>query len=120
MMTHKVSSIAIVDEEGKLVETLTTTDFLLVSKTTLDTLGKPVFNFLKDSAQGERPKPVEVDAHSDIKGVLQTMLDHQVHRVWIVNNKTERKPIGCVSMSDVLASLLPNKTAESKNLVQEE
>jgi CBS domain-containing protein len=105
MMIHKLSSVAIVDENGKLVETLSSTDFLVVANTSLKELQKPVLQFLSEE-YSVSIKPISIARNAEFKDVLESFREHGVHRIWIVDENTE-KPIGVISMSDVLACLVP-------------
>ena len=109
MMIHHLSSAAIVDEHGKLVDTLSATDFLFTAQSSLKELGKPVKEYLND-AFGQRT-PVVVGKDQVFGDVIEVLAMRDVHRVWIVDEKNG-KPIGCVSMSDILASLVSEETHE--------
>ena len=37
-----------------------------------------------------------------IRDVITVLNDHDIHRVYVCNNHTEKKPVGVISLRDVL------------------
>jgi len=94
----KITAAPIVDKNGAVIGTLSASDVRgLRSNNTSDVM-LPVLKYLekKSSLRSQ----VSVTKTSKLDDVFRRMIDARVHRVWIVN--AERKPIGVISMSDVI------------------
>ncbi len=54
-----------------------------------------------------RPEsPIYSLPNDTLENVLRKVIEHKVHRVFIVNNDTERKPIGVITMKDILREVI--------------
>lgn len=107
MVLHRVSAVAIVDDGGKLVETLSISDFSAISESNASNLFKPVIQFLQECLEARRP-PVTLLKSNTMIEILNAMTENQIHRVWIVEQSSS-KPIGSVTMSDILAGMIPSE-----------
>jgi len=109
MHTEKISSLAIVDDDGKLIGNLSVSDlkgFQLYLSDFNDLL-QPVCEFLAliRKKQG-RPEQflVAFSPKTLTKDVVTRLNDEIVHRAYIVDDK--RKPIGVFSLSDLMQNLI--------------
>ncbi|RIB04808.1 hypothetical protein C2G38_652550 [Gigaspora rosea] len=104
MAIHRLSSIAVVDNDSKLVDNLSTSDirFLTIDNVVDGLL--PVREFL----QKIRSHPKKVAACTEdtrLEEVMRSAISIGVHRIWVKEKDTD-KPIGVVSMSDMLDMLV--------------
>lgn len=109
MHTEKISCLAIVDDDGKLIGNLSVSDlkgFQLYLADFNDLL-KPVCEFLAliRKKQG-RPENfvVACSPKTLTKDVVTKLNDEIVHRAYIVDN--DNKPIGVFSLSDLMQNLI--------------
>jgi len=98
MRLTEVNALAIADEHGKLVGTLSGSDLRGLTHDKIATVLLPVMEFLKTQHQGIK-SPITCDKTDTLKAAVKEMLDEKVHRVWLANAVGE--PIGVVSLSDV-------------------
>jgi CBS domain-containing protein len=109
MHTEKISALAIVDDDGKLIGNLSISDlkgFQLYLSDFNDLL-KPVSEFLAliRKKQG-RPENfvVAVSPTTLTKDIVAQLNDEIVHRAYIVDD--DNKPIGIFSLSDLMQNLI--------------
>jgi CBS domain-containing protein len=105
MVMEDITSIAIVDESGKLVANLSASDLRGLNRSSFQKLDEQVLKYLAEGRGGEVRAPVTCTAWSTLREVMQKMLIEGVHRVWVTNEAGE--PVGQVSMSDVIRVLAP-------------
>lgn len=94
------------NKNGKLVGNISTRDLKCI-----DVDGKwwprlflPCWQFLE-----ERQKALVYVLPSDtLETILKKIEKHQIHRLYVVNNSEERKPIGVVGLKEVLYEILPH------------
>lgn len=109
MHTEKISSLAIVDDDGKLIGNLSVSDlkgFQLFMSDFNDLL-KPVSEFLALIRKKQsRPEDfvVAFSPKTLTKDVVTRLNDEIVHRAYIVDDKG--KPIGIFSLSDLMQNLI--------------
>jgi len=99
-----VSAVAIVDDDGKLVGSLSAADLRGLTESTVSWLHTlPVMEFLQRQHGLVRP-PVTCDHKATLKTVVKFMTDNRTHRLWVTDNGV---PDGIVTMTDVLRMLVP-------------
>jgi len=104
MYQPRMSAMAIVDNEGKLIGTFSASDLKGITVDKLHTLLLSVTDFLRAMNEGQYiPKPVTCHPKSYIKTVLEKAIAAKVHRVWVVNSSLQ--PVGVVSYSDIISAL---------------
>jgi CBS domain-containing protein len=101
MIYNKISAVAIVDQDNKLVANLSAHDLKILSEENLGVLLEPIMQYL--ARFGGARKPVSCGKHSLFGTVLRTMTMNHVHRIWVVDE--EERVTGVVSLSDVCALL---------------
>jgi len=114
MIEHNVSGLAIVNNEGRLVGNLSIRDLKLIGNELslfwrfYQTVDNFVLKLRKEfQEKDERPRHVLHATREDtIATVLRMLAEHKVHRVYIVDNKKDKKPIGVVSLKDILGELI--------------
>lgn len=133
---NKVSAVAIVDDaSGALIGNLSDSDFKFLTPPGFGALALPVGEYLmhahavnpslpkqEDAGLGSAPwnprstvfgaalgvharnLTVTCTLNQTLLGTMQHLVRSAVHRVWIVDDTT--RPIGCVTLSDVIAALI--------------
>jgi CBS domain-containing protein len=111
MAKHQVSGIAIVDEDGRLLSTFSTTDFThLMAVPGAPSVPAELFlplhiSLLRQAAQSHRCQaPVSVRTHDPLSAVVKKMAMFRVHRVWVVDG--DDKPVGIITPFEVLRAYL--------------
>jgi len=94
-----VTAIAIVDDNDKLVGTLSSSDVRGLKLDQLPNVLEPVLEFLRKQYPHPRIS-VTVTAQAGLKEVMEKFLAGKVHRVWVIDSTN--RPIGVVTMTDVL------------------
>ncbi|CAG8538406.1 3336_t:CDS:2 [Ambispora leptoticha] len=107
MSVHHVSSVAVVDKSDytiKLVDNLSASDIRFITADNLADGFLEVTEFLK-KVRGHSRKPVSCDENTPLAQIMKMALDNNIHRVWVTEDNTD-KPIGLVSMSDMLEMII--------------
>jgi len=100
MHLKEVHAVAVVDENGKLFGTLSSSDLRGIPADQLLKVMTPTAEFINST-----PQNVICVASDTLGNVMKKVMDHQVHRVWMINDKQE--PIGVVSLGDIIRCFLP-------------
>jgi len=98
MRLKQVNALAVVNESGTLVTTLSDADLRGFTREKLETLLFPITQFLTRT-HGSVLKPVVCHPTDSLKTVLDLLISEKVHRIWIVDD--HHKPIGVVSLTDI-------------------
>eukprot|EP01126_Amoeba_proteus_P022991 TRINITY_DN2312_c0_g1_i14.p1 TRINITY_DN2312_c0_g1~~TRINITY_DN2312_c0_g1_i14.p1 ORF type:complete len:273 (-),score=40.69 TRINITY_DN2312_c0_g1_i14:173-991(-) len=100
MRKFSISGIAVVNQEGMLLEVLSVSDLRLLCKN-LDQVGvlySPVAEFLQ--RKKEKILPITVTPSSTIADLADTFLSRTIHRVFVVD--VQFKPVGVITLGDYL------------------
>jgi len=109
MREKKVSAVAVVDSEGKLVDMISATDIRVVGFNLeyLEMLSKPAFEYT-DFIRSKTPKKpefvVSCKQKDELAYALRLLMFWKMHRVFIVDE--DNKPVSVLSLYDVLNVLL--------------
>jgi len=109
---NQVSAVAAVDREGELVGNISCRDIRCIGHhATLSLrLGSSVAKF-REFMQVEFQAPktvVTATMKNTLKEVIESLVVEGLHRLWIVDTATSKKPIGVLSLRDVLLLILYN------------
>jgi len=116
MHNNGLSSIALIDKKGCVTGNFSISDIkYLLHLDQLNLLHSTCAAFIqdvrlkKDKEGGYKTVlPVFIISHTDtLEHVVGKLVATQVHRVWVAQSSTERKPVGVVSLSDILKFLTP-------------
>jgi len=105
---HKanLSSLAVEDEKGNIVDNLSASDLKGLLRAKLPQLREPLESFLSTS-RGLSGKPreglVSCDANTSLGDVLKKIDKEDVHRVYVLD--AQGKPTGVLSLTDILLHL---------------
>eukprot|EP00298_Acanthocystis_sp_HF-20_P010615 c18948_g1_i1.p1 GENE.c18948_g1_i1~~c18948_g1_i1.p1 ORF type:complete len:327 (-),score=125.94 c18948_g1_i1:64-1044(-) len=99
------NAVAVVDENGKLVDNLSATDLRgIPEESILSLLTLPVLTFLEHVRKVVR-QPITCTKRSTLKEVIDILVERRIHRVWIVDDLFHVE--GVVSLTDVICKFAP-------------
>ena len=101
LQDQKINGIGVVDDDGVLVGTLSVSDIQLGVGEFLPLLNIPVKNIL---ATFPRRALVTCTASESLLTVMEKLVKAGVHRIFVIDG--ERKPIGVVTNTDILDTVL--------------
>jgi len=99
IQNNELSALPIVDESGKLINTLSAADFRHVSLENFKETLLPASKFLT-LHRGKRYVSITARADELLSSIVDKLLLRAVHRVWIVD--ADGKPTGAVSLTDII------------------
>ncbi|KAI8093176.1 uncharacterized protein BX664DRAFT_329098 [Halteromyces radiatus] len=99
MAKEKLSGIPILDEQGQFAGDLCLEDLPGANLDMIDLLDLKSVDYLKKLSHHE---PSTADRNTSLKDIIDIMVNHDTHRVWILD---EKKVVGVVTMSDILGRL---------------
>ncbi|RKO89629.1 hypothetical protein BDK51DRAFT_40627 [Blyttiomyces helicus] len=103
----KIAALPVVNTSGSVVANLSVSDLRGVTSVELYNLNSPVIEYLKSLSPNGNPKslnPIVVTPQDSMRSVLNILVEKHIHRVWVVASADDRRPIGVVSQSDVIAT----------------
>jgi CBS domain-containing protein len=105
----KVSGLALVDSEGKIVSNFSASDLRGLQRAVYSWFNKSTIDFLQHFGMGPKPPIVQSGdtTFKDCAEKLAHLSKERIHRVYLVDN--EDRPVGVVSLSDVMPLLLGRK-----------
>jgi len=106
MADLKVTAVAVVNEQGFLVTTLSSSDLRGLSEDNLKYIKLPVLEFLKAMRGGDERivHPVTCSPRDTLEKIFPQVTAAKIHRVWVTNSAKE--PIGVVTLTDILSVLV--------------
>jgi CBS domain-containing protein len=102
------NGIAVVDANGKLVDVISTHDLraIMPGAANFSNLYSSVKDFKQDVNKrfnNSKQQGVYSCTGSDtLESIIKKMVDHQVHRLVVVNNQKDKIPVDMISQTDVL------------------
>jgi CBS-domain-containing membrane protein len=107
MLINEVSALPVIDSKGQLVCSLSATDARGMTQGQIKDLLLPVEDFLRARVVGgELPEPVVCSKEDTLETVIKALVNKKVHRVWVTH---ENRPVGVVSMTDVIGAVFLDK-----------
>jgi len=110
--TTGVSALALVDNEGKLVANFSASDLRGLTRAVLGWMGKPTIDFLQHFGRGSKP-PIVESVDTTFRACVEKLAHlskERIHRVYLTDPND--RPIGIVSLSDVVTLLLPREECQ--------
>jgi CBS domain-containing protein len=96
MVEEDISGLVVVDEEGYLAGIITRTDLLRAYQQSPDWKDRKVSEYMKSEV-------ITVTPHEPISRVIQLLVDHQIHRLVIVQKEAHKlRPVGVISDADLV------------------
>ncbi len=122
MTAGMVTAVGVIDGAGSLIGNLSATDLKGLTRDAFHYLLVPVLTFLSSTyvaatatsaipVPRPRSNPVTVTPVASLGFVLETMTRENLHRVWVVDSDTTRRPVGIVSMTDLIRAFTANGVA---------
>jgi CBS domain-containing protein len=99
LLKNELTALPVVDETGKLVNTLSATDFRGIGLDNLKDTLLPVNEFLTRH-RGKGYKNFTVHSEEILGSAIDKLLLTGVHRIWVVDG--DAKPISAVSLTDIV------------------
>eukprot|EP00732_Lithocolla_globosa_P001854 Lithocolla_globosa_v1_NODE_1042_length_2921_cov_16.248081.p1 type:complete len:326 gc:universal NODE_1042_length_2921_cov_16.248081:1351-2328(+) len=96
----KLSAAPVVDDGGKIVESISITDLRGLTTNCFHDLHLPVGEYLKKHAK-HLGHVVTVQTHDTLRRVVGLLFTEKVHRVWVVDG--EQRAVGVVTLSTLCA-----------------
>lgn len=106
MQKEHLSSMAVVDDKGVIVDNLSATDLKGILRTDLPQLRSPVDQFLlfsRGKAETPRDGLVNCDMNASLGDVMKKIVKEDVHRAYVLD--AQGKPNGVLSLTDILLHL---------------
>jgi CBS domain-containing protein len=109
MVERNVSGLAVVNDEGKLVGNISLRDLKAISPDArlFWRLYQNVKTFLQKSKENDGAKPekiVSATRDSTAETVLKDLHEYKIHRIYVVDD--HKKPIGVISIKDILSEII--------------
>lgn len=105
MLRNKSDAVAVLNDDGKLVATLSPSDlrFLFERTGSLKDVLMPVVEFLADVHGTSSRKQLKVKETDEVRAALYKCVLGKVHRVWVTGE--DGKPKACLRIQDILDEL---------------
>lgn len=117
MAEKKVSGIAVLDDHGLLVDQISVRDLKAMAPDgrLFWRLYKPVSDYIDNVKKSktdlhakERPSDiVTVTPNDTLETVLGLLVLHRIHRIYIVESPTHKKPLGLITLRDIMLEAIP-------------
>lgn len=111
MYLDKLQGLPVIDTHGNVVANFSASDMRGLEITKLQSLSKPVFEYLESMAH-KSATPVKVDqlrtitTKSTVEETVNILMKEKIHRIWVTGNDNE-KLTGVVTLTDVLRLVQP-------------
>lgn len=97
----ELSALPVVDDQGKLIATLSSTDVRGLTKDNFHLILLPVTEFLlKVHNTSSLRTPITCTAEDSLATVIERIVQHKLHRIWVVDD--DDHPIGVIALSDII------------------
>eukprot|EP01126_Amoeba_proteus_P031262 TRINITY_DN3071_c0_g1_i4.p1 TRINITY_DN3071_c0_g1~~TRINITY_DN3071_c0_g1_i4.p1 ORF type:complete len:328 (+),score=35.79 TRINITY_DN3071_c0_g1_i4:128-1111(+) len=101
---NKVSAVAIVDPQGRLLGNISASDIRGIGGARrFSTLLLPIGEFCQLEGPDFVRPAIHCTQNSTLGFVIEKLVSNRIHRIWVVEDK---KPIGLVSLTDVMKLLV--------------
>eukprot|EP01118_Nematostelium_gracile_P017451 TRINITY_DN745_c0_g1_i1.p1 TRINITY_DN745_c0_g1~~TRINITY_DN745_c0_g1_i1.p1 ORF type:complete len:335 (-),score=75.45 TRINITY_DN745_c0_g1_i1:148-1152(-) len=108
MQSQKVNGLAVVDDEGKLIGSLSASDLKgSLDDNLFDDMYLPIGLYLEKGTPSfdkvQAHSPVSCKLESTVYELLHKLSSVQIHRIFVIDD--ENKPIGILSLCDIISML---------------
>eukprot|EP00184_Porphyridium_aerugineum_P008464 CAMPEP_0184692106 /NCGR_PEP_ID=MMETSP0313-20130426/723_1 /TAXON_ID=2792 /ORGANISM="Porphyridium aerugineum, Strain SAG 1380-2" /LENGTH=296 /DNA_ID=CAMNT_0027149913 /DNA_START=74 /DNA_END=964 /DNA_ORIENTATION=- len=104
LISRDINAAPIVDANGMIIGNFSTSDLKGMDDVMLQDLNLNCVEFLKEENARGAGHPIEVKEDAKFGEVMLLLAFSGAHRVWITD--ASKKPVGVVSMTDLLSSIL--------------
>jgi len=103
LFNDNISAAAVVDLEGKIMDTVSTTDLVGVVSDNYEHVDLPIINFLQATRRTKALKPpISCLMEDTFEYVIMKLASTGVHRLWVVDSDTQKLYLGLVNLTNVL------------------
>jgi CBS-domain-containing membrane protein len=102
MLETKFTGLAVVDEQGKLVNNLSAADLTGMTRDTFWRLEKPIKALFDES---QKLVPLSCKPETTFGRLIQTLADCRVHRIYVVDEQT--RPINVITLTSIMRVFSP-------------
>mmetsp|Transcript_3402 Transcript_3402/g.7347 ORF Transcript_3402/g.7347 Transcript_3402/m.7347 type:complete len:298 (-) Transcript_3402:58-951(-) len=100
-----VHAVPLVNDDGMVIGNFSTSDLKGMDDVMLQDLKLPALQFLAEENARGAGHPITVEPDATVAESMLLLAFSGAHRVWVINPAT-KKPVGVVSMTDILSSLM--------------
>jgi len=100
-----IQAAPVVDSSNRIVATLSVSDLRGITKESFKNLLLPVLDFLR--TRGELKPPVVCTPKDTLAAVVQKIIQHKIHRVWVVKDEQSLDFVNIVALSDIIKTFAP-------------
>jgi len=104
MSFNKVTAVAVVDSDEKLVANISASDIRGLTQEKFGMLLLPITEFFAKLTGAKFKSALSVKKTSKLSDVIHLLMTYKVHRVWLVDDA--ERPIGLISITDVMKMLV--------------
>lgn len=113
MCEHHITGVAVCDENGKLLDAISIKDLKTISTDgqmfwrLYQTVEALLTHLRRETKDFSRPQNlIYVTPNQTFRDVAKAMAGNHIHRVFVVDDASSMKPIGVISMKDLLKELI--------------
>jgi len=110
MDNKKISGVAVIDEDGKLVGNTSGSDLKLFIKTlSLDTLKKPTMQFLnliRQESLTETSPTIACSSKDTLGTVIAKLAVTKIHRIFVADDISGYRPSAVISITDIMRHII--------------
>jgi len=108
---RRVSALAVTDDQGAIVGVISRTDLVRVGRSQAGSHRKASALVLPEKRVGDLMResgraPIVISPTATLRSAAQTMCEHRVHRVFVVE---AHKPVGVISTLDMMSAVVDAK-----------
>jgi CBS domain-containing protein len=109
MTDERVNAVAVIDDNGRLVANLSSSELRGLDEETLKHLEEPVIQFLEKTSGHHSLHPITCKPSGFLHNMIPTIVHKRIHRVWV---EEDEKPIGVATLTDIIKTLTNVVTSE--------
>lgn len=106
-----ITGVAAVDTAGRVADVISCRDLRGINpdSNTFRFLWNTI-DFFKDQVRENYPdtptRPVTISPNSTLESILRTMVDNKIHRLFVVSDTGDRRPLDLISATDILQYMI--------------
>jgi CBS domain-containing protein len=103
---NHIHSVGVVDQQGKLITNLSSSDVRGISTEQLQKVKLPVLQFLNEVIGAVRPA-ITCKNEDSLEKVIDIIVKDHIHRVWVTDEKNV--PIGVITLTDIITYIVQHQ-----------
>jgi 5'-AMP-activated protein kinase regulatory gamma subunit len=104
LVRSQVHALAVLDQQQRLVGTLSASDLRGISDENLNRLTQPVKQFLQLTDRKAPDTLIRCSPNEKLDLAINKLVEAKVHRLWVTDEN--EKPIGVLALTDIIRTLL--------------